>query len=111
MTDFIVSHFIKYGGVFLGGDPAKRDENHKIWSAPSGRDINACALGHYNRHLSYQCFVIDLVKTKAIDWCNFGNHNRSYHSIGFGSTCRTLAHEKQPQTFPAFTQLCGSRRL
>jgi hypothetical protein len=26
MTDFIVSHFIKYGGVFLGGDPAKTDE-------------------------------------------------------------------------------------
>jgi hypothetical protein len=40
MTGFIVSHFIKYGGVFLGGDPAKRDENHKIRSAPSGRDID-----------------------------------------------------------------------
>jgi hypothetical protein len=40
MTDFIVSHFIKYGGVFLGGDPAKMDENHKIRSAPSGRDTS-----------------------------------------------------------------------
>ena len=38
-TDFIIRYFIKYGGVFSGGDPAKRDEDHKIRSAPSGRDI------------------------------------------------------------------------
>jgi hypothetical protein len=37
-TDFIVSRFIKYGGVFLGGDPAKGDEDHKSRSAPVGRD-------------------------------------------------------------------------
>jgi len=43
--NFIISHFIIYSGVFLGGDPTKLEEDHKSRSALVGRDSSLICLG------------------------------------------------------------------
>jgi hypothetical protein len=34
----MINYFIKYSSVFLGGDPTKKDKDHKSRSAVVGRD-------------------------------------------------------------------------